>query len=86
MMHYHDSRHILALFTMIHFDCLFGGASIEINCSRMEGDYKHWTWDPRTGDPRTREPEDRVPKDQGPNDLALLHLAFMTEMQLVSIF
>ena len=46
---------------------------------------------PRTGDPGTRGPgtqgpEDRGPKDQGPNDLALLHLAFMTEMQLVSMF
>ena len=50
------------------------------------GDYKHWTRDPRTGDPRTRGPEDRGPEDQGPNDLALLHLAFMTEMQLVSMF
>ena len=42
--------------------------------------------DPRTGDPRTRGPEDRGPKDQGPNNLAQLHLAFMTEMQLVSMF
>ena len=31
-------------------------------------------------------PEDRAPKDQGPNDLALLHLDFMAEMQLVSMF
>ena len=55
----------------------------------FQGDYKHWTWDPRTRgpkDPRTRGPEDRGPKDQGPNDLALLQLAFMTEMQLVSTF
>ena len=37
-------------------------------------------------DPRTRGPEDRGPEDQGPNDLALLHLAFMTQMQLVSMF
>ena len=36
--------------------------------------------------PGTRGPEDRGPKDQGPNDLALLHLAFTTEMQLVSVF
>jgi len=50
------------------------------------GDYKHWTRDPRTGDPMTRGPEDRGPEDQGPNDLVLLHLAFMTEMQLVSMF
>ena len=46
---------------------------------------------PRTGDPRTQGPEDRGPEDwgpedQGPNDLALLHLAFRTEMQLVSMF
>ena len=39
------------------------------------------TQDPRTMDPRTQGPE-----DQGPNDLALLHLAFMTEIQLVSMF
>ena len=50
------------------------------------GDNKHWTWDPRTGDPRTQGPEDRGPEDQGPNDFTLLHLAFMTEMQLVSMF
>ena len=50
------------------------------------GDYKHWTWDPRTEDPRTRGSEDQGAKDQGPNSLALLHLAFMTEMQLVSMF
>ena len=58
------------------------------------GDYKRWTQGPgtqgpedqRTGDPGTRGPEDRGPKDQGPNDLALLHLAFMTEMQFVSMF
>ena len=30
--------------------------------------------------------EDREPGDQGPNNIALLHLAFMTEMQLVSMF
>ena len=48
-----------------------------------------WTRGPRTQgpkDPRTRGPKDLGPKDQGPNDLALLHLAFMTEMQLVSMF
>ena len=33
----------------------------------------------------TRGPKDRGPKDQGPNDLALLHLTFTTEMQLVSM-
>ena len=32
--HYIDGRHILA-FTMVNFDCLFGGVSIEINCLRM---------------------------------------------------
>ena len=53
--------------------------------SMYRGDYKHWTWDPRTEDPRTWRPEDRGPKDQGPNDLPLLHLAFMTEMQLLSM-
>ena len=37
----------------------------------------------RTEDPRTRGPEDRGPKDQGSDDLALLHLAYMTEMQLM---
>ena len=37
-------------------------------------------------DPRTRGPEDWGPEEQGPNDRALLHLAFMTEMQLVSMF
>ena len=26
------------------------------------------------------------PEDRGPNELALLHLAFVTEMQLVSMF
>ena len=41
---------------------------------------------PGTRGPGTQGPEDRGPKDQGPNDLALLHLAFMTEMQLVSMF
>ena len=63
-----------------------------------KGDYKHWIRpDPRTGDPKTRGPGDpktrgpgdpktRGPEDQGPNDLALLHLAFMAEMQLVSMF
>ena len=45
------------------------------------GDYKHWTRDQRAGDLRIRGP-----KDQGPRDLAVLHLAFMTEMQLVSMF
>ena len=50
------------------------------------GDYKHWSRDPRTEDLRTRGSEDWEPKHQGPNDLALLHLAFMTEMQLVSMF
>ena len=38
------------------------------------GDYKHWT------------PEDRGPKDWGRDDLAGLYFAFMTEMQLVSMF
>ena len=50
------------------------------------GDYKHWTRGPRTEDPRTRGSEDWEPKHQGINNLALLHLAFMTEMQLVSMF
>ena len=36
--------------------------------------------------PGTRGLGTQGPKDQGPNDLALLHLAFMTEMQLVSMF
>ena len=36
--------------------------------------------------PGTRRPGTQGPEDQGPNDPALLHLAFMTEMQLVSMF
>ena len=31
-------------------------------------------------------PEDQGPKDWGPHDLAGLYFAFMTEMQLVSMF
>ena len=41
---------------------------------------------PGTRGPGTQGPKDRGPEDQGPNDLALLHLVFMTEMQLVSMF
>jgi len=61
------------------------------------GDYKHWTRgpkdrgpkDPRTRGPGTQGPEDprtgdRGPEDQGPNDLALLYLAFMTEIDSIS--
>ena len=51
------------------------------------GDYKQWTrteeWD---RGPEDWGHKDQGPKDQGPNDLALLHLAFITEMQLVSMF
>ena len=39
-----------------------------------EGDYKHWTRDPRIGDPRTtRIRGPRTPRNRGPNNLALLH-------------
>ena len=41
---------------------------------------------PGTRDPGPEDPKTQGPEDQGPNDLALLHLAFMTEMQLVSMF
>ena len=52
------------------------------------GDYKHWTQDRELGtqgreNPRTRDPRT---KDQGPEDIAVLHLALMTQMQLVSMF
>ena len=53
-----------------------------------------WLWETiNTGpgtrgseDPRTWASEDWEPKHQGTNDLVLLHLAFITEMQLVSVF
>ena len=35
MMYNHDCRYILA-FTIVHFDCLFDGTSIETNCSMLE--------------------------------------------------
>ena len=52
----------------------------------MPGETKILDLGPGTRDPRTQGPKDWGPKDQGPNDLTLLHLAFMTEMQLVSMF
>ena len=41
---------------------------------------------PKDRGPKDQGPKDQGPKDQGPNDLTQLHLAFMTEMQLVSMF
>ena len=40
--------------------------------------------DQRTQGPGTKGPEDPI-KARGHDDLSVLHLAFMTEMQLVSI-
>ena len=35
MMYNHDCRYII-VFTIVHFDCLFDGTSVETNCSMLE--------------------------------------------------
>ena len=47
-------------------ECLHTRVFIGMNVAledHQEGDYKHWTRDPRTGGLRTQRPEDRGPKD-----------------------
>ena len=72
----------------IQFVVLVTVNSLEDTTARLiiRGDYKHWTRGPEDWGPKDPRTGDRGPEDQGPNDLALLHLAFMTEMQLVSMF